>query len=407
MVHYDKEITRPFTGMAGTYFHTAEYKIAPLLISGSWIGWLLQDLGKHLHGRFKRRFLEDMNKEEGYEMIFNYSSLLNIPVDEKIVPLIYDVTQGSPFYISSLFYSEYDAKDLTTESGLTETLNFEITDPRGDIRSAWMEYISYAFSEINGGNPRIAKNIILYLCKNRDREVSRKELARELKITIDDNDLEKRLKSLVYNDIIEEGRSNFYYQGIKDHVFDKVFRARYADEISEFDPKEITNEYKALFEQSKAKYNSLQGKHSSLKGRFAEYQVIDHLRFRAYKNNEFYCSLMQNLPRDFEFADYKSVWKYSASIILKRDFEIDIFAQADSDKDCHEYCLIGEVKNRKNAFDLTEAETFLSKAKELIELENVQKALLFVLSIGGFAKNVPEFFAKHKIAWSDDERWLL
>jgi predicted transcriptional regulator len=402
MIHYDKEITRPFKGMAGTYFHTAEYKNAPLLISGSWIGWLLQDLGKHLHGRFKKQRLDNMSETEAVEMIFNYSFYLDIPINKDVAELILNITRGNPFYIAAIFYSDTPDKDFTTEEGLRKTLEFEITDDLGDIRGTWMEYIDYAFAEINGQNPKIAKNIVLYLCQNRNRQVSRKELAEKLQIKISDAELEKRLKSLLYNDIIERGRSNFYYQGVKDHIFDKVFRTEYADEITEFDPQEITNEYKKLFEEAKAKYASLQGEYNSLKGRFGEYRVIDSLRFRAYNKNDLYCAMMKNIPDDFEFTEYKTVWKYSASVIFKRDIEIDIFARAVSDK----YSLIGEVKNRKGSFDLKEAKKFLNKANQLIELESVPKAALFVLCVGGFTKEAIEFFKDNKIVWSEDERWL-
>jgi len=64
------------------------------------------------------------------------------------------------------------------------------------------------------------------------------------------------------------------------------------------------------------------------------------------------------------------------------------------------------VKNRLTPFSVDEAEKFLEKTNELIELENVGKVLIFVYSIKGFAKGAYEFFIKHQIAWCDDERWL-
>jgi len=130
--------------------------------------------------------------------------------------------------------------------------------------------------------------------------------------------------------------------------------------------------------------------------------VIEHLRFRAYGKNDHYCMMTKNLPDDFEFVEYKTVWKYTASVILKRDFEIDIFARAKADQ----YSLIGEVKNRKGSFNEKEAETFLNKASELIQMEDVKKAALFVLCVGGFTDGAIQCFKKHKIAWSANEDWL-
>ena len=401
-IYRDKEITRPFTEMAGTYYRTAEYKNAPLLISGSWIGWLLQDLGNYLHGRFIRETLDNMPENEAIEMIFKYSLYLEIPVDSEIAEWMFYITEGNPSYISALFYSRCPDKDFNTEQGLLKTLEFELTHQKGLIKSTWMEYIGYAFAEINGDNPQLARSILLYLCKNKHRQVSKKELIEQLQLKISDADLEKRLEALFYNDIIERGTSNFYYQGIKDHIFEKLFRAEYADEIDNFDPPVIINEYRELYEKLNKEHKSLKGTHANLKGRYAEYDVIDNLRFRAYKKNDLFCSLMQNIPADFRFADYKSVWKYTDSVESKRSFEIDVFARADDD----EYSLIGEVKNRIIKFDLSDAKEFLDKANNLIEKENIQKAVIFVLSISGFGKGVPEFFEENKMAWSEDEKWI-
>jgi predicted transcriptional regulator len=403
-IYEDKEKTRLFHSLSGSYFHTAEYKNAPLLISGSWIGWLMRELGTHLHGRFNKDYLDDMPENEALEMIFKYSHYLNIPINEDVAYKIYNLTKGNPFYISSLFYSGYKKKDLTTEQGLYNTLEYESQDERGSINSTWMEYLTYAFSEVNGDNNDLAKNIVLYLCQNKDREVSRKELAEKLNITLSKSDLEKRMQSLIRSDIIQKGRSLFYYKAISDHIFDKVFRGQYADEITTFDPKEITNEYKALFEQWRSRFYKTSGEYSRFKGIVAEYMVCNHLKYRAYKNNDLFCSLMQNLPADFCFVEYKTVWKYTASPIEDKNIEIDVFAQIQPQK--NDYSLIGEVKNRKEPFALSEAEFFLKKANQLIELENVGKSVLFVICVGGFRPDSIEFFKEHGMAWSEDVTWL-
>ncbi|MCP4691016.1 MAG: hypothetical protein GY859_23400, partial [Desulfobacterales bacterium] len=47
-IYDDKEKTRLIKDMAAGYFHTCEYKNAPLLITGSWVGWLMTDIRKML-----------------------------------------------------------------------------------------------------------------------------------------------------------------------------------------------------------------------------------------------------------------------------------------------------------------------------------------------------------------------
>ncbi|MGE0083557.1 MAG: hypothetical protein AB7S75_03980 [Desulfococcaceae bacterium] len=395
----DREKTRRESDFAQPYMSTAEYKNAPLLISGSWVGLLMHDVLK-MPGRFQITFLENMPKEEAVEMVYKYSLAEEISVTQETASLIADIAEGSPFYISSLMRSVFPGKDLTSQDGVLKTLEFETVDKRGGIKGTWMEYILYAFSTVNEKN---AKNIVLYLCKNRDREVSRKELREKLNLNMTEGELEKKLDALVKSDIIEEGRSSFYYRGIQDNIFDKVFRGRYADEITEFDPKEITNEYKALSEKLLADYRRLSGEQNYYKGMYAEFMIIRHLTYHAHKNNAHYLALMHNLPPDFRFSEFESVWSYKSSPIHKRDIQIDVFARAKPG----EYSLIGEVKNReKEKFSRKEAETFREKAMILTELEKVEKAVLFVFSKPGFTKDAVKYMEDQKMAWTEDDAWI-
>jgi hypothetical protein len=111
-----------------------------------------------------------------------------------------------------------------------------------------MEYVSSAFHRVNDKN---AKRIVLYLCKHRNREVTRAELLKELTPDIDDTQLERKLEALVKADIITRGRTNFDYRGVGDNIFDKVFRGVYEKEIREFDVRIIKQEYNEEFEKMK------------------------------------------------------------------------------------------------------------------------------------------------------------
>jgi hypothetical protein len=111
---------------------------------------------------------------------------------------------------------------------------------------------------------------------------------------------------------------------------------------------------------------------------------------------------MENLPKDFEFKEYETVWSYNAAVPHKKDIKIDILARASSG-----YTLIGEVKNRKTIrFSKDEAEQFLKQAEIVIELEKIQKSLLFVFSSNGFTQDALAFMKECGIAWSCDGRWL-
>ncbi|MBF0102571.1 MAG: hypothetical protein HQK77_16850 [Desulfobacterales bacterium] len=398
-IYRDRQCQNRISDFAQPYMSTAEYKNAPLLISGSWVGMLMHDVLK-MPGRFQITFLENIPLDEAEEMVWKYSLTEDVPVTEATVQLIAELSEGNPFYISGLMRSICPEKNFTTREGVLKTLEFETLNKRGSIRGTWIEYILYAFSTINEIH---AKNIVLYLCKHRDREVTRAEIRKDLKFEMSDAELEKKLKALVEADIIEQGLTNFDYRGVQDNIFDKVFRGIYQKEIQGFDPKEITNEYKALFEQYKAKYKQLDGQFSHYKGMFAEFMIIKQLMYQSYKHNNLYLSWMHNLPEDFKFTEYKSVWSYKSAPIHQRDIQIDVFARAKAG----EYSLIGEVKNRQeDMFSLDEAMRFQEKAEILMELEKVEKAVLFVFCKCGFIQEALKYLEIKGIAWTDEVKWI-
>lgn len=197
----DKACTSPINDLAASYLHTAEYKQAPLLVSGSWVGWLMSDLNAYLPGRFQKYFLEPLPEAEAVEVIYRYAALEDVPVSPDMVYLIAGLTEGNPFYISSLFRSYHLPQSFTTPESVLQTLEFETLHPSGDIRGTWLEYIDSAFPRIND---RYAKEIVLYLSQNRDKLLSRQALQKTLSLDMSDTDLRKKLKALLRSDIIEE-----------------------------------------------------------------------------------------------------------------------------------------------------------------------------------------------------------
>ncbi len=395
----DKACKDCIENLAGSYLGTAEYKNAPILAAGSWVGWLAQDIISMLPGRFQFHYFENLPEHEAVKMILKYSHLESIPVAEEIVPLMTGLTEGNPFYISSLFRSKCPGRDFTTKEGLLETLNFETLHKEGWIKGTWMEYANKA---MNQANDIIAKRIVIYLSKNREREITQDEIRKKLNLEMSDSELEKKLKILAGADIIEQGSSDSCYQGVPDNIFDKVFRGVYADAIATFDPKDIAKEYKELFEKLQKNNKHLRGEYNRYKGAFAEFAVIQHLRHDVLKNNELFRSSVQNLPDDFEFTEYKTIWSYNSPPLHKLEFQVDVFARAGET----EYSLIWEIKNRNAKFSVKETEEFVKKAEALMKLENISKAVLFVFSVNGFFKTTLEYMKKHGIAWTSDRQWV-
>ena len=401
MIYRDKEMKILADHLAGGYLSTAESKIAPLLISGSWVGWLMSELNTMLPNRFWYEYLGNMPEDEAIEMVYKFSAFFDVPVTEETAYLIFKQTQGSPFYISSLIRSRYRDKDLTTVNGLTDTLEFETLNRQGYIKAIWMEYVLSTFKKVNGKN---AKQVVLYLCQHRDREVTRGELLEKLPLNMDDAELEEKLEALVKGDIISEGASKFRYRGITDNIFDKVFRGVYEEEIRKFDVKVIRKEYSEELENLKNQYNHLLGKFNYQKGYFAEYLLLDQLKLHARKNNELLKSITRYLPGDFNFCNYSRVWKYHSSPEYTRIFSVDIFARPVNMGD---YAIIGEVKSRDSRkFSKEEVMKFQEKFAEVKKLEKIQRAVGFIFSRSGFTAEAEDYCKEKGIACSEDERWL-
>ncbi|MCP4106884.1 MAG: hypothetical protein GY749_15315 [Desulfobacteraceae bacterium] len=399
-IYWDKTKKNQADDFAAGYLSTAEYKNAPLLVSGSWVGWLMYDLTMMLPGRFIFDDLENMPEDEAAETIFRYSQMWNIPITEETAYLISGLSEGNPFYISSLFKSQCPVKYLASEEGVLRTLEFETLNKKGIVRNTWMEYVNSAFSKVN---EKYAKHIVLYLSRHRDREVTREELRNRLVPDMDDDKLEKKLKALVKSDIVSQGQTNYDYRGVRDNIFDKVFRGVYQKEIETFDVKEIAVEYRQMLGEYKRRYQKLLGKLNQMKGAFAEFLIINRFSTAAFRDNDLFRSVTENLPADFRFTEYESVWSYHAFPIHKRELKIDIYARAGQD----EYSIVGEVKNRETKkFSKSEAEKFLKKIGELKELEQVGKSVGFVFSLNGFTKEAVDFFREHGIAWSENDLWL-
>jgi hypothetical protein len=401
MIYRDKNLDKLQDDLAGGYLSTAENKIAPLLVSGSWVGWLMNELDTMLPNRFRYEYLENMPEDEAVEMVYKYSTFFDVPITEETAYLIFKQTDGSPFYISSLIRSRFRDKDLTTIKGLTDTLEFETLDRRGNIKATWMEYVSSTFKKVNGKN---AKKIVLYLCQHRDREVTRGELLEKLSLDLDDTQLEAKLEALVKGDIIGEGASKFRYRGVNDNIFDKVFRGVYEEEIREFDVRVIRKEYSEELEKLKRQYESLLGKFNCQKGYFAEYLILERLRLQARKNNELLKSITRYLPDDFDFSNYSRVWRYDSSPAYTKGFSVDIFARAENPGD---YSIIGEVKSRElKKFSKEEVMELEKKFAGVKKFENIDRAVGFIFSRSGFTKDAEDYCKEKGIACSEDERWL-
>jgi len=404
MIYRDKNMKFLADDLAGGYLSSAENKIAPLLVSGSWVGWLMDILKMMTPSRFRNYSLQNMPQDEAIEMVYKYSQFFETPVTEETVYLVAEMAEGSPFYISSIFSSLYKRKDLCTAKGLTEVLEFETLNNQGIIKATWMEYVEKAFNKINDRN---AKRIVLHLFKHKGQELTREQIMEQLELDrqgMTDKDLEDKMEALVKGDIIDQGQTHFDFRCVQDNIFDKVFRGVYQKEIEHFEVGDIKKEYAQEFENLKQQYLRLQGKYNYQKGYFAEYLLLEQLRLHAREKNEFFKSITRYLPGDFNFCEYSRVWRYDSSPEYSKRFNIDIFARAAVPG---EYSIIGEVKSRDSRkFSKEEAVEFERKFVEVKKHEKIDRTIGFIFSRSGFSTEAEEYCREKGIACSGDERWL-
>jgi len=179
-----------------------------------------------------------------------------------------------------------------------------------------------------------------------------------------------------------------------------VFRGVYEEEIREFDVGVIRKEYNEAFEKLKKQYNRLLGKFNYHMGYFAEYVILDQLKYHARKKNERLKSITRYLPEDFDFCDYSRVWKYDSSPEYSKSFSVDIFARALSPGD---YSIIGEVKSRElKKFSKDEVVHFLEKYGAIKKMENLERVIGFIFSRKGFTKEAEAYCKERGIAGSED-----
>jgi len=167
---------------------------------------------------------------------------------------------------------------------------------------------------------------------------------------------------------------------------------------------EIKKEYDRSLEKWRKAYFRLQGKYNHQKGYFAEYLILDQLKYRARKKEDVLKSITRNLPPDFKFRDYSRVWRYDGTVEFGRSFNVDIFARS---VDPGDYSIIGEVKSREvKKFSKEEVIAFAVKFEEVKKLEQIDHAVGFIFSRCGFTEEAEAYCRENGIACSEDKRWL-
>ncbi|MCP4701280.1 MAG: hypothetical protein GY862_31160, partial [Gammaproteobacteria bacterium] len=197
----DKELKFPAGRLPGAYHGLSESKTAPMLVSGSYIGWMTQMMHESFKGgRLKQTPVSPrLEPREGLEAVYRYAEHNHKAISDEAAFIINLLTQSDPFYIASLLRNDWEYQDFTTAEGAIKTLAHEVRNQEGELFGTWSEYI---FSTIKEVNDQYAKKILLFLSKERYKECTREDISRHLGGKLSDRELEDRLRVLEYGDLI-------------------------------------------------------------------------------------------------------------------------------------------------------------------------------------------------------------
>ncbi len=182
--------TRPIKSLPGSFHSLSESKIAPMLVTGSYVSWLIEISGKYLQaGRLSEWHINPyLSPEGGLEAVYGYAQVYDEPVTNETALLISRLCMSDPFFISCVMQSNYGGRDLTTEKGVIDTFNHEITHRRSRMSKTWSEYIQLTLKKVNDQH---AKRMLLHLSRHSDRYWTHEELKRELQIDLDLSEIQE------------------------------------------------------------------------------------------------------------------------------------------------------------------------------------------------------------------------
>ncbi len=390
--------TAPIEALAGSFHSLSESKIAPMLVTGSYVGWLLMVIRKYLEaGRLKQiRFSPYLTEEEGLQAVYKYAQFYQEPISNETAVQINHLCMSDPFFISCVIQNEQENQDLTTSVGVIERVNYEISDRRSEMFETWNEYLQLTLKRVNDIH---AKNLLLYLSKHADRYWTPRHLKERLNLPLSLIQIQDKLLILSEADLIERGVSDIKFRGLQDGTLNLVLRNRFEEEIEDSESNfcgngvDLKQEFEEKIKTLKAKNKQLQGQLNRLSGKMAE-----HLLATAFRSKKrFALSEFFQEPKD---TNRLNLIEVRERVYFQREdgkiIEIDVIAQSS----CGRVILV-EVKKTQAATGLTVVEDFQEKVEIYRKQFPDHQILPAFLSLGGFTKEALEFCQQHGIGWAE------
>ncbi len=387
-IYRNKECTGdPDDSIPGSYHNLSESKIAPMLVTGSYVSWLIRISAKYLQAsRLEEWYMDPfLAPEEGLEAVYRYAEVYDEPITNDTALQINRLCMSDPFFISCVMKSKYSARDLSDETGVIDTVNYEITDRNSQMQRTWGEYIEMTLSRINDLH---SKNILLHLSKNNDREWTPRELKEYLQLPLSAEEIRKRLHLLVEADVIEQGNSDIRYHGLQDGMLNLILRNRFEEEISTHAPP-LKKDFRAEVKRLRKDKRSLQGMLNNVTGQLAEYQLAYDFRARRrFALSVYFDGVKDKTELDITDIRIRPIFKRDIETMM----EFDVLAESSCGR-----TVLAEVKKRAEKSGVKIIRDFLEKVQHYKALFPKQKALPVVLSVGGFTHQALALCREHSV----------
>lgn len=268
-----------------SYMSTAESKVAPLLITGSLMGVVSEELMRWLPYRFMEMLVPKMDLQETIAMTLNYGRLYDQALTPEIAEYIAYVTNNVPGRIVELLTPKLGKPRIRRLSDVDRALEVEVD--QGTIQHDWDEYLSLAMQAVNDVNLR---KITFFLCQHEGEWYSPRELQEAMSLELDEQALRSELALLHKYDLVEKTHGR--YGGVFDRTLKKVLMAQYRDlfnlPMDEFDAyfrndnlldylqERVTQLELSLAEAEEVRHTLrvLRGEHNDLKGHYYEREVL-------------------------------------------------------------------------------------------------------------------------------------
>jgi len=387
--------TKPIESMPGSFHTVVESKVAPMLVTGSYISWILEIATEYLEaGRLSLWYMNPyLTQDEGLQAVYRYAEAFGEPITNDSAVMLNQLCMADPFFISCVIQSNYKGRNLQTVDGVADTVNYEITSRTSELSKTWGEYIYKNMSRLND---RHSKHIVLHLTKHHERTWTPKEIKEELGLELSPDEIHRKLELLLEADLITDGGSDIDYQGLHDGTLYLILRSRFEKEILTFAPdfgQDFRRDIAALQKDKKR----LQGRLNYLSGKMAEYQLAT--TFRSQKR-----FALTKYFKEVRDKTRLNITEVQINVRLQRPdgklMELDVVAQSSDGR-----VVLVEVKKRKEKSGPDIVQDFWEKVQTYQQLHPDNIILPAILSLGGFTAEAKALCLSYGLARAERMVW--